>query len=85
MDTQTMTLETYKESMCSDQDYAALAYRFRKAGNKLAEAANRVISEWDGHHRLCIAVSEWYEEIANERSHKIVETDSFLRRIEHQW
>jgi len=40
--------------------------RMRKAGNNLAEAAIRVIRDYDGVHRLAVAVSEWTMVIANE-------------------
>ena len=38
----------------------------REAGCKLAEAAMRVVREFDGLHRLSLAVSEWSLAIANE-------------------
>lgn len=38
----------------------------RKAGNELAIAAMRVVNEYDGVHRLALAVSEWSKVIANE-------------------
>lgn len=37
-----------------------------EAGNKLAEAAHRLQSEYDGVHRLRLALSEWYKVRANE-------------------
>ena len=37
-----------------------------KAGNKLAEAAHYVQSEYDGIHRLRLALSEWYKTRADE-------------------
>lgn len=40
--------------------------RMRKAGCALAEAALRVISEYDGVHRLSLAVAEWSTAVANE-------------------
>lgn len=40
--------------------------QLRKAGCKLAEAALRVAREYDGIHRLMLAVSEWADAIANE-------------------
>lgn len=38
----------------------------RKAGNDLAIAAQYVIKEYDGLHRLALAVAEWNKTIANE-------------------
>ena len=38
----------------------------RKAGCKLAEAALRVAREYDGVHRLMLAVSEWAKAVADE-------------------
>lgn len=40
--------------------------RMRKAGNKLAIAAMHVINEYDGLHRLSLAVAEWNKAVANE-------------------
>ena len=40
--------------------------RMRKAGNNLAIAAMRVIRDYDGIHRLSLAVAEWNKAIANE-------------------
>lgn len=40
--------------------------RMRAAGCKLAEAAIRVAREYDGIHRLLLAVSEWTQAIADE-------------------
>lgn len=40
--------------------------KFRSAGNKLAIAAIKVINEYDGLHRLALAVSEWTKTVANE-------------------
>ena len=40
--------------------------RMRKAGNDLAIAAMRVIRDYDGIHRLAIAVAEWNKVIAGE-------------------
>jgi len=37
-----------------------------EAGNKLAEAAHKVQSDYDGIHRLRLALSEWYKVRANE-------------------
>lgn len=41
-------------------------HRIRKAGNLLAEASLRVIGEYDGLHRLAMAVSDWCRAIASE-------------------
>ena len=45
--------------------------RMRVAGNNLAIAAIRVIRDYDGVHRLSLAVAEWNKAIADEggRSH----------------
>lgn len=40
--------------------------RMRAAGLNLSEAALRVIREYDGTHRLSLAVAEWAVAIANE-------------------
>jgi hypothetical protein len=40
--------------------------RMRKAGNLLAEASLRVIREYDGLHRLSLAVAKWCEAVAIE-------------------
>ena len=40
--------------------------RLRNAGCKLAEAALRVATEYDGVHRLMIATSEWAKAVADE-------------------
>lgn len=40
--------------------------RMRAAGCRLAQAAMQVIEEYDGLHRLSLAVAEWSEAIAAE-------------------
>jgi len=40
--------------------------QLRIAGCKMAEAALRVVREYDGLHRLMLAVSEWSKAIADE-------------------
>ena len=40
--------------------------RLRNAGCKLAEAALRVATEYDGVHRLMLATSEWTKAVADE-------------------
>ena len=40
--------------------------KMRRAGLHLAECASRVVKEYDGIHRLSLAVSKWYEVVANE-------------------
>ena len=42
-----------------------------KAGNKLAEAAHYVQSNYDGIHRLRLALAEWYKVRANENGRGI--------------
>ena len=46
------------------------AYRdtadFIHAGNELAEAAVRVVSHYDGIHRLSKAISQWFLVVANQ-------------------
>ena len=44
--------------------------KMRKAGNNLAEMAIRVIRDYDGIHRLALAVSDWTKVIANEGNRK---------------
>lgn len=48
-------------------------YKIIIAGNKLAEAAHKVQSDYDGIHRLRLALAEWYRTRANEfnRDNKI--------------
>jgi hypothetical protein len=62
------SLEGYKASLYPNTDYAALAHSFRVAGGKLAIAAMRVSSSWDGHHRLAFALIEWLKAVAGERN-----------------
>lgn len=40
--------------------------RMRSAGTALAEAALRVIREYDGTHRLSLAVADWAKAVADE-------------------
>jgi hypothetical protein len=40
--------------------------RMREAGCNLAEAAARVVRDYDGLHRLSIAISAWFTAIASE-------------------
>ena len=40
--------------------------RMRKAGSNLAIAALRVVRDYDGLHRLSLAIAEWSQAIANE-------------------
>ena len=40
--------------------------RMRKAGCDLAEAALRVIRDYDGTHRLALAIAEWMKVVADE-------------------
>jgi molybdenum-dependent DNA-binding transcriptional regulator ModE len=40
--------------------------RMRAAGTALAEAALRVVREYDGVHRLALAVAAWSTAVANE-------------------
>lgn len=41
-------------------------YKMREVGSELAIAAARVIKDYDGLHRLSLAVKDWFEIIANE-------------------
>jgi hypothetical protein len=45
--------------------------RMRRAGTKLAEAALYTVREYDGLHRLAIAVSEWATAVANEGGREV--------------
>lgn len=65
-----ITPKWYKESLSADADYLALAFRFRASGNNLARAAARMIGTWEGHHRLSLALVDWYKVIADERRYK---------------
>ena len=49
-----------------DQMLCAELDKIVKAGDKLAEAAHFVQSNYDGIHRLRIALSDWYKTRANE-------------------
>ena len=40
--------------------------KMREAGCNLAEAAGRVVRDYDGLHRLSIAISAWYSAVAGE-------------------
>ena len=40
--------------------------RMRRAGHDLAEAAVRVVRDYDGLHRLSLAVAAWMTAVANE-------------------
>lgn len=42
------------------------ARRYRDAGNNLAKAALHVIDNFDGVHRLALAVSQWAIAVASE-------------------
>ena len=50
-----------KYRIVPDDDQAAL----REAGLLLAEAASHVIREYDGIHRLSLAVAAWYKTVAD--------------------
>ena len=61
--------QTYAEPTCSPsvEEFLATENRgLRIAGCKLAEAALRVAREYDGVHRLMLAVSEWAKAVADE-------------------
>lgn len=51
---------------CVEEFLAAENRELRIAGCKLAEAALRVAREYDGVHRLMLAVSDWAKAVANE-------------------
>jgi hypothetical protein len=52
---------------CSPEQYLASENNaLRKAGCKLAEAALYVAREYDGVHRLMLAVAEWAKAVADE-------------------
>jgi hypothetical protein len=42
----------------------------REAGNELAKAAHRVSTDFDGVHRLRLALAGWYTALANEGGRK---------------
>ena len=52
--------------MSPDEFLAEENSQLRRAGNDLAIAALHVIRDYDGIHRLSLAVSEWAKAIANE-------------------
>ena len=52
---------------CSPEQYLASENNaLRKAGCKMAEAALYVAREYDGVHRLMLAVAEWAKAVADE-------------------
>ena len=53
-------------AMTTEQFLAAENAELRRAGCKLAEAALQVAREYDGVHRLMLAVSEWAKAVADE-------------------
>ena len=58
--------------------------RMRKAGGELAQAALRVIHDYDGLHRLSLAVAAWANAVASEsdRPHR-VSRDEVNRLLVH--
>jgi hypothetical protein len=72
MSTVKKTGKAFKDCFRKNHDFAALLVAFRDAGTNLAEAASRVIRSTtnpnvDGIHRLALAVTEWYQTVADER------------------
>lgn len=58
---------SYPAPDCSPEQYLASENNaLRKAGCKLAEAALYVAREYDGVHRLMLAVAEWAKAVADE-------------------
>ena len=53
--------QLWKESPATPKNVNEELNRIIKAGNHLAEAAHRVQSEYDGIHRLRLALAEWYK------------------------
>lgn len=49
-----------------DQKFVDEINRLKVAGNVLAEAAHRVQTEYDGVHRLRLALAGWYQALADE-------------------
>ena len=54
----------------------------RLAGNKLAAAALRVCEDYDGIHRLNLAIADWAKTIANEGGRKLSINPQPTRRDE---
>jgi hypothetical protein len=54
------------DKVLADQIRALSAIAMRKAGCDLAAAALYTIGEFDGLHRLSLAVAEWSKAIGNE-------------------
>ena len=46
-------------------------HELRKAGNDLAIAAIKVVRDYDGCHRLMLAVARWANTVANEGGRKL--------------
>jgi hypothetical protein len=63
----TISVENYIKSLPPAENHHELLTEMRQTGTKLAEAASRVLRTWDGHHRLSLAVAEWFTLLANER------------------
>ena len=60
-------MEDTSPRTCSPEQFlAAENAALRRAGCKLAEAALHVAREYDGVHRLMLAVSEWAKAVADE-------------------
>lgn len=55
-----------KEGSLSEPRLSEELNKIIEAGNKLAEAAHKVQSDYDGIHRLRLALAEWYKIRANE-------------------
>lgn len=55
------TIEKSSESFLAEQNR-----KLKESGGNLAEAAMRVARDYDGVHRLLLAVSEWTKTLANE-------------------
>jgi hypothetical protein len=49
-----------------DQRFVDEINRLKVAGNALAEAAHRVQNDYDGVHRLRVALVGWYQALADE-------------------
>ena len=80
MDARTMDEPSFEKMLITDNA------RLRSAGSKLAQAALRVISEFDGCHRLALAVAEFTRVLADEggrseRSAEITEAEEVAFQI----
>lgn len=67
-----MTTPPNNEEIGAAGQYAEEVAHLRKTGDDLAFAAARVVTEYDGIHRLRLALSEWYKIRADEGGRALI-------------